>query len=225
MKFLIKFPTRGRPEKFFEVLDKYIEKFSNENEYHILVSCDYDDIKMNNQEAIEKLSSYENLSYYFSKRDSKIGAVNRDVEKAPEYDILLLASDDMIPEKEEYDKRIAEEMTKNYPDLDGVVWFFDGYKEDLNTLCILGKPYYDRFGYIYHPDYDSWYPDNEFMDVANLLKKQTFVDEVIIKHEHPANTREAAFDQLYVENDSLHYKTKDYETYLARKSRNFDLNL
>ena len=225
MRFLIKFPTRGRSDKFFSVLDKYIENFSDENEYHILVSCDYDDIEMNNQLVLQKLSSYQNLSFYYSARDSKIGAVNRDIENAPDFDILLLASDDMIPEEAGYDKRIVEEMTSSFPDLDGVVWFFDGYKKDLNTLCILGKPYYDRFGYIYHPDYDSWYPDNEFMEVANLLNRQAFIDEIIIRHEHPANTPSSPVDHLYIENDAPHYKMKDYETYLRRKSRNFDLEI
>ena len=227
MKILIKFPTRGRVDKFFSTLDKYIENFSQDNEYHIVVTCDYDDPGMNNDRAIKKLASYDNLSYYFGNRDSKIGAINRDLEKAeiPDYDIILLASDDMVPEKSGYDKRIVEEMNKNHEDLDGVVWFYDGYKRDLNTLCILGKPYYERFGYIYHPEYDSWFADNEFMEVANILDKQTFIDEIIIRHQHPANTKDIEFDQLYVENDSAYYKTKDYQTFLKRKSRSFDLEV
>ena len=76
-----------------------------------------------------------------------------------------------------------------------------------------------------YPDYDSWYPDNEFMEVANLLNRQAFIDEVIIRHEHPANTPSSPVDHLYIENDAPHYKMKDYETYLRRKSRNFDLEI
>jgi hypothetical protein len=77
-------------------------------------------------------------------------------------------------------------MTEHYPDTDGVLWFNDGYQGNrLNTLCILGKKYYDRFNYIYHPDYISVWCDNEFMDVANLLGKQIYFDDIIIRHEHP----------------------------------------
>ena len=66
-------------------------------------------------------------------------------------------------------------MTELYPNTDGVLWFNDGNQGNrLNTLCILGKKYYERFNYIYHPDYTSLWADNEFMDVANLLNKQIF---------------------------------------------------
>ena len=43
---------------------------------------------------------------------------------------------------ENYDKIIVEEMNKWFPNLDGGLWFFDGYRKDLNTLSILGKKYY-----------------------------------------------------------------------------------
>ena len=59
----------------------------------------------------------------------------------------------MVPLVNGYDTVIKEKMTLHYADTDGVLWFNDGHQEKkLNTLCILGKKYYDRFGYIYHPD-------------------------------------------------------------------------
>ena len=92
----------------------------------------------------------------------------------------------MIPVVKGYDTIIKNNMSKLYPDTDGVLWFNDGYQGNkLNTLCILGKKYYDRFGYIYNPEYISVWSDNEFMDVGNILGKQTYFDEVIIQHQHP----------------------------------------
>ena len=75
--------------------------------------------------------------------------------------IVLLASDDMIPMEKGFDNIIIDKMKNYYPDTDGVLWFNDGYQGDkLNTLCILGKKYYDRFGYIYNPEYISVLSDN-----------------------------------------------------------------
>jgi hypothetical protein len=184
MKILIKFPTRNRKDKFFEVLQKYYDFATDLSKIEFLITLDFDDDSMNNQEVIDKLKSYENLRFVFGKSNNKIHAVNRDIELG-DWDIILLASDDMIPIEKGYDEQIRFNMTINYPNTDGILWFNDGNRKDLNTLCILGKKYYERFGYIYHPDYKSLWADNEFMTVGNLLKKQIFIDKVIIHHQHP----------------------------------------
>jgi hypothetical protein len=127
----------------------------------------------------------------------------------------------MIPEVEGYDLIIQNEMKKNFPDLDGVIWFSDGYqKNKLNTLVIVGKRYYDRFGYLYHPDYVSFYCDNEFMQVAFLLGKQVYDNRVIIRHEHPDNTKENV-DATYQINNQ--YVMRDYQMFMLRSQKLFGL--
>lgn len=221
MKILVKFPTRGRKNKFFNVLKKY-QSFANDvDSITFLISIDEDDIEMNNPDSLDILSSFKNCNVVIGKSDSKIHAVNRDIDKIKDWDIVLLASDDMIPQVKGYDQIIIEKMKENYPDADGVLWFNDGYQGDkLNTLCILGKKYYDRFGYIYFPEYKSTWCDNEFMSVANLLGKQTYFDEVIIKHEHP--------DWGFGRQDKIHAKNHqdlnyDMNLYNKRKQINFEL--
>jgi hypothetical protein len=221
MKILVKFPTRGRKNKFFNVLKKY-QSFANDvDNITFLISIDEDDIEMNNPDSLDILSSFKNCNVVIGKSDSKIHAVNRDIDKIKDWDIVLLASDDMIPQVKGYDQIIIEKMKKNYPDSDGVLWFNDGYQGDkLNTLCILGKKYYDRFEYIYFPEYKSTWCDNEFMSVANLLGKQTYFDEIIIKHEHP--------DWGFGRQDEIHAKNHrdlqyDINLYNNRKKNNFNL--
>jgi hypothetical protein len=112
-------------------------------------------------------------------------------------------------------------MKEHYPDTDGVLWFNDGHQgNNLNTLCILGKKYYERFNYIYHPEYKSVWSDNEFMLVGNILKKQTYFDEVIIEHEHP--------DWGYGNRDVIHRinsqnESHDRNLFTTRKNNNFFL--
>ena len=138
-----------------------------------------------------------------------------------DWDIVLLASDDMIPQVKGFDKVVNTLMSSNYPDTDGVLFFNDGFKgKELNTLCILGKKYYKRFNYIYHPGYKSTWSDNEFMMVAEKLNKQTYFPMVIIKHEHP--------DWGYGKHDVIHKMNHvnlihDKTLFLERSKNNFYL--
>jgi hypothetical protein len=174
-KLLIKFPTRSRPEKFFNILDEYYKLLKNPN-YEFVVSCDIDDLSMNNDVVKQKLDTYSNLKYYFDDNKSKIQAVNNNLSDK-NFDIVLLASDDMLPIVEGYDEIIRQRMEENFPDTDGVLWFNDGFQgRNLNTLSILGKKYYDRFNYLYHPAYRSLYPDTEFTIVSQQLNKAKYFE-------------------------------------------------
>jgi len=218
-QLLVKFPTRGRPDKFFSVLDQYRELSRSKN-VKFLITCDLDDVTMNNEAVKDRFKSYDNVEVCYGNSKTKIQAVNADM-KGRDFDICLLASDDMIPERVGYDLEIIDQMKVNYPDYDGVIWFSDGYqKQKLNTLIVLGKRYYDRFGYLYHPDYVSFYCDNEFMQVAFALGKQTYVDDVIIRHEHPDNTKEA-IDMTYAVNNQ--HVMRDHMTFIQRSQRMFGL--
>jgi hypothetical protein len=219
MNLIIKFPTRGRADKFLNVLNRYIE-FMDDKSTKIIVSCDNDDETMKQGYVMDELSSMENVTVVFGDSKTKIEACNADMEDV-DFDIVLLASDDMVPQVRGYDTIIKEAMEDYFPDTDGVLWFNDGYQSRaMNTLCILGKKYYDRFSYIYHPDYISLWCDNEFTVVANMLGRQKYFEQVIIQHQHPA----AGFgenDNLYNENDK--YNNADMSTFMRRQQNRFGL--
>ena len=79
MRLLIKFPTRGRKDKFFLTLDKYYEYCSDIDNTMFLISIDTDDTEMNTDEVINKLSTYKNIKVVIGYSLSKIDAVNRDL--------------------------------------------------------------------------------------------------------------------------------------------------
>ena len=219
MKLLIKFPTRNRVKKFLKVLETYLENLEDSST-EIIVSCDLDDVTMNQGYVIEIINKHPNVKLFYGNNKTKIEAINADLSDV-DFDILLLASDDMIPIVKGFDTIIKKKMLEHYPDTDGVLWFNDGYQGDrLNTLCILGKKYYDRFGYIYYPEYRSVWSDNEFMDVANLLGKQIYFEDVIIQHQHP--------DYGFDARDIVHALNNnngghDGNLYYRRKQINFGL--
>lgn len=222
MKLLIKFPTRGRPDKFFTTLNLYSENCSDINNTFFLITIDRDDVTMNNPTVLDKLNTLKNVFVFVGDSETKTDAINRDISDfTEEWDMLLLASDDMIPQSKSYDLVIKKLMKEHFPDTDGVLHFNDGYqKENLNTLCILGKKYYERFNYIYYPEYKSCWSDNEFMEVSRLLNKVVYYDLVVIRHEHP-DWGFDNHDNIHTLN-SLNYN-HDLNLYNNRKKINFGL--
>lgn len=216
MNILIKFPSRERPDIFKKVLSLYTSMLSGKHDIQILCSFDEDDATMNNPEMIDYLDSVENLKYNFGHNTSKIAAVNADMHLADPWDVLVLASDDMYPKIRGYDNIIATYMERFFPGLDGVLHFNDGRYPQLNTLCIFGYRWYEVYGYIYHPQYQSLWCDNEFQDVSQDSGKSLFINETIIWHGwQQANGQ----DELYKRNGKF-YKS-DEEIYHARKARGF----
>ena len=221
MKLLIKFPTRNRKNKFFKVLRQYQNLCEDLDNTYFLITLDNDDESMNSSDVEDIFNTFKNVKVIYGTSNSKIHAVNRDIELVNDWDIVLLASDDMTPKVKGYDNIIRNKMKELYSDTDGILWFNDGHMGNtLNTLCILGKKYYDRFGYIYHPEYKSVWSDNEFMLVGNILGKQTYFEQVIIEHEHP--------DWGYGNRDEIHQNNSKNENqdkllFTKRKDNNFYL--
>jgi len=219
MKLLIKFPSRQRPDKCLEVLKKYIDFADSKNT--IIVSVDEDDPTL--PQYIEKLKDLDIILKVGNSR-TKIQAINCDIPDPSEFDILLLASDDMIPIQRGYDTIIRDKMQQYFPDTDGVLFFNDGtVNYILNTLVCCGSKYYQRFNYIYYPEYKSFFCDNEFMDTANSLGRQVYFPNPIIKHEHPVYNKKIKSDTLYITNKK--YWKHDEELYKNRRNAVFDITV
>lgn len=220
---LVKLPTRQRPRQAVEALNACIEMQSTNN-VHYLLTVDEDDRSMDS--VIKAVSDLDFITVDIGTSKSKIHAVNRGVDAFSEFnewDLLVLLSDDMICQQKGWDAQLIDEMREHYPDSDGVLFHNDGYVGSaLNTMCILGRKYYERFNYIYNPNYVSFWCDNEFMEVAGKLNKQTYFSDVLFKHEHPANNGSQS-DSLYLKNNN-NYK-RDQQTFKHRKKNNFDLSI
>lgn len=230
MRMTVKFPTRGRPEKFVQTLTKYVNFLSGMHDVRFVISFDHDDPTMNN-DNMWSLFHRLNLQHdgiivpVCGSSTGKIAAVNADLDKvvALSPDVILLASDDMIPVIGGYDEIIARNMAKHFPDTDGVLWFNDGFSggNRLITLSILGRKYFDRFGYLYYPGYKSVFADNEFTVVASRLNRVAFIDQVIIQHQWVGTT--APNDPLHVRNEAQGMYDHDAAVFQSRAAVNFGL--
>jgi len=204
---LVKFPTRARPAKFFSTLAKYRELESGKHRVLYVVTCDIDDPTMNNPAVQAKFTAMDRLQVRYGRSTTKIEAVNADMDLGgPDWQILFLASDDMIPTKS-WDDIVACEMEGH-----DAVWFYDGRATGCCTLSVMSRKKYLEQGYIYHPEYASLFCDNEWTETAH----PKFVPQVVVRHEWPGPKER---DDLMYRNNALW--NRDKAVYERRKKAGF----
>jgi len=228
MNILIQFPTYNRPEKFLRVLNRYIETISPHHQIFFNINCDGADLTMTNnyiqdmiKVELDKMPNVDGVINY-DHNTNKISAINDHIE-GKDFDIVICASDDMVPKAWGWDNEIAIAMNQHFPDLDGCVHFNDGNTDgELITFSILGKRLYERFGYIYHPDYKSLYCDNEFTEEVRKSNSEKYIDKIIISHEHWSieGTENNGEVDLAVQK-TLHYSGRDQQVFAKRKELGF----
>lgn len=221
---LVKYPTRNRPKKFLQTLKLWIDRLSGRHNVRFIISIDDNDTTMLNPTVQQQAKNFgAQVEFKVGKSRTKIEACNVDVKDQP-FDILILASDDMLPIIKNYDDVIATSMETHFPNFDGLLHFYDGYKTRFCTLPVMGKRYYDKFGYIYEPSYKFLSCDVEMTEVAKKLGKYLFIKLVIVKHVHPRNTRSLMKLDALNKRDENNAKF-DRATYNARQLQNFNTPL
>jgi hypothetical protein len=214
MKILYKITSRSRPQKLLNVINN-IKSHAILDDYVILCSLDEDDQSIN--PIKETLKNFEKVICYYGISKSKVDAINRDMDKITDWDILFNVSDDQLFLKKGFDKMVIDKVKEvggdcflHYPDRN--------VKHLLSTMSIMDKKYYQRFNYIYHPSYISLWCDNEAMEVAKKLNRYFYTDDQIFDHYHPAYGK-APNDAQYLKTES--YYKADKITFDHRKKINF----
>jgi hypothetical protein len=226
-KILFKYASRSRTNKFFSGLENILQNLSDLENFCILISLDVDDTTMNNPTIINKLTDYvrkypERIIVKFGYSKNKIDAINRDVNEIKEkfdFDILVNFSDDMEFIQHSFDETIRNKFLNHYPDTDGNIYFNDGFVADrISTMSIIGRKYYDKFNYVYHPSYNSLWCDNEYTEVAKRNQKIIYCPERIFNHNHPANVG-GFMDEQLIKTEG--FSEIDRQNYEQRFNNNF----
>jgi len=197
-------------------LDRYYDLLSGRHDCTFLVSIDRDDPSMQTPEIQAYCAGKSNLEVCLGDNKTKIEAINADM-KGRDFEILVVIADDMAPTEKGYDNIIARDMKRYYPNLDGCLHYNDGAhgKNMLITLTVIGKRLYDRFGYVYYPEYQSMWCDNEFTDLVREWGVVTWINMVIIQHEF----HKYGDDEIYQKN--ARPWEKDKKLYYERKAKGF----
>lgn len=198
MRFVLKYPTRGRPTQFIRMVSLYQRLLSHRNPARFVVSIDEDDTTMRCLDVRNFLRRVRNVEVHVGHSTGKISAVNADMDKLGEYDVLILMSDDMVPQRRGYDVVIEQLMRQHFPNLDGCLHFNDGLNHNnLNTMPIAGRRFIEEQGYIYHPDYKAEWCDNHFQARSEKMGKSVRINQVLFKHEW---TKVTGVDATYKRN-------------------------
>lgn len=222
MNILVKFPSRSRGPRFLEVLARYVETIEEPARVHFLISYDHDDETMTPWviERAREITGDGNITLIQGVSYDKIHACNRDLgEYKGDWDIVILASDDMIPQVNGWDVFIRQKMAQHFPDTDGCLWFYDGKQNRICTFTMMGRAYYGRFGYLYHPSYKSLFCDNEFTDVARGTGRIIYNATVLFRNESPDWGGSIPRDALYERNNK--YWALDERNYKDRQRKRF----
>lgn len=221
---LYKFATRSRPDKFVSGVENIINLSADKTNFKILVSADTDDKTMYNKDVVSRIKPHIEsglVEIHYGTSKNKIDAINRDMDKSGEWDILVNFSDDMAFVSLGFDDVIRNDMKAYFPNLSGNLHYNDGFqKERISTMSIFGRGWYNRFNYIYHPDYKSLFCDEEYTYIAKKLGKMKYIEGIIFKHYHPANIGGVSDAQL---KHTESFWDEDRQTLERRAKINFGL--
>ncbi len=219
---LIKFASRGRADWFRRGIANIVNTIHTED-YRILVTADLDDTEMNNQHIIGFCGAHDNVSIVHGNSESKVHAINRDMEFLDDFPwtILVNFSDDMFFTVNGWDNILKHHIKRVWgTSLDFFAHFNDGYaKEALATMSIIGRDYYNRDKYIYHPSYKSFSCDAEAMFVAQMRGRHHYFEESIFLHQHPSNSPRRGDETYRINSLATPHDTKNY---FERLNRYFD---
>jgi hypothetical protein len=226
-KILVKYPTRQRQLKFFNNLINYIDMASGKHDLLIVVTMDADDVDMNNDSCRDAFSRLVEdgveITYHYGPSTGKIAAINRDIPTS-NWDIIVSTADDMEPVEDGWDDIIVQDMVREFPNFDGALNYNNDPRLDgkgsngfhtLITLPVIGRKLYDRFGYIYHPDYKSEWCDNEQTEMFESLGVLRHINRRPIVHKWAENQ-----DALMRRNMQIGWSV-DRQTYDDRKKNGF----
>jgi hypothetical protein len=218
-RFLLKYATRGRPLLLLQRLRDIVGTITT-NRYTVFVTFDDDDATMT-PEVVRAAAGMGNVVVQGGVSESKIHAINRGLEAVDgSFDVLVCMSDDMRPMQRGWNEVIVQRANETWPgSLDWFAHFSDGtVGAALATMSIMGRDYFVRDRYIYHPCYRAFSCDAEAMFVAMMRGRHAYFPEVLFRHEHPANLPMPT-DATYQRNDG--YLGSDAEVYFERRRHLF----
>lgn len=190
MKISVIHPSREREKQVLNTATNWCKNADNDFEY--ILSLDYSD--KTNYLHVFSLTPHTNFKKIRNSNKSAIEAINN-AAKIATGDILIVVSDDTdCPEH--WDTLLLNELKGKS---DFCAKTDDGLQPTLITMPIMDRVYYDRYEYVYHPDFLHMFADQELTTVAMMTGKYIKLD-LSFPHLH-YSTGKSPKDEVNVKND------------------------
>lgn len=200
-------PSRSRINKSKLTTHDWRSKASG-REFELIVSIDQDDPQL------AEYKTWYGLMAVVNKNRSAVDAINN-AAKVARGDIFIIVSDDTEPIKD-WDLKILKEVEGK---TDWIIKTKDGIQPWIITMPIMDRAYYNRTGYIYHPDYLHMFADTELTCVADITGRK-IKSNLLFPHKHYSVTKEPP-DGVNKKADATWAQGE--KLFLERYKRNFDL--
>jgi glycosyltransferase involved in cell wall biosynthesis len=157
-------PSRQRPELSRRTIEKWLSRAKNPVE--VIISLDEDDptigtYEINNRETGAKI--------IINRNRSAVDAINT-AAKAATGQIFIVVSDDTdCPNG--WDRKIINSVMGR---TDWILKTDDGIQRWIITMPVMDRVYYERFGYIYYPEYKHMFVDTDLTCVADLTCRKIY---------------------------------------------------
>jgi hypothetical protein len=170
-------PSRSRHQKSHNTFDKWFTFMDNEDFDSVewIGSFDADDPHL--QEYKKRYSDFDrNVHYVVRNNRSCVDAINNAVSSASG-NILLVVSDDTdcFPGWDTALLKAVEGKT------DWCLKTADGIQDYIITMPCMDRAYYNRTGYIYHPDFEHMFCDTYMTCVADITGRK-ITSNLMFKH-------------------------------------------
>ncbi len=213
IKLLVHIPSRGRPVQLINCIVRFRDAIHDKENTMIVATLDSDDI--NPLDTLWRDPS-GNLEMLVGKHANKVEAINADLDIFP-WDVLVCASDDLSPMTPGFDQAIRTDFSNEADDLDAVFW----YPDSNQRICchpVMGRRYYERDDYVFHPSYRGFYCDDELTMVAQKRGKLFQSTSMKWMHEHPNYATRKADE---TDKRAKAFMREDYHNFARRMSAGF----
>lgn len=215
-KFSIIHPSRGRVRESWNCIMTWVGLMSPYNEIEYILSLDRDDSEKY-MRVVEQAVDRIKLKVVIGSNSNVVQALNRGACQATG-DVLIYVSDDFLCPSN-WDLEIQEAVKGRGND-----WLLlvnDGIQKHTATILIESKAYYDRFGYMYYPDYISMWADPDATEVARRSGKLINATEsLLFKHNH-YSVGGLPIDPTYLKENSSKAWDHGEKLYKQRERSNF----
>lgn len=183
-------PSRSRPQKSFETAEKWLNlNWADMSEVQFIASVDSDD------PLLEDYKRIYNTLLLINNNKSSIEAINN-AAKIARGNLLMVVSDDTVCDSDWLNSLIRETNNKR----DFILKTQDGIQPYIITMPIMDRAYYNRTGYIYHPDFQHLFCDTYLTCVADITGRK-ITSNLMFKHDH-YSVNKTAPDELHKRNDA-----------------------
>lgn len=211
MKILIVHPSRNRANLAARAAHKWLTSAANPDNIGYVLSLDTDESQLSEYHDYTKDMAVNIIT---NPNKTAIEAINKAVSGC--WDLLIVVSDDFNQPPFHWDKMLTEALKGKS---DYIVKTDDGAQPWIITLPIMDRVYYERFGYVYDPDFIHLFCDTALSHIGAILGR-TITLPIKIPHNH-YSTGLNRKDAINEKNDATWEQGK--RVYFEKLFRYFDI--